>query len=79
MDKFEGLRTGTLVKRSRHWHETRSGSYKDQLGIVVGMEYYHQDDDPKKGLVTWPIVHWEGAVMGSLSHPDNVDYYRRKR
>jgi hypothetical protein len=45
------------------------GDVKGQLGIVVGREVYPEGD----GLITYPVIHWEGQVSSSSTHPDNAD------
>lgn len=68
--------------RSSHWKKEHARTQGDdlQLGIVTRVHYYTLDgeapqtDEP---WVEWPAVHWEGATMTSLCHPDNVRPARR--
>jgi hypothetical protein len=69
LDKFQGVRTGTLVRRSKHWYEQHPGDKKGQLGIVIGRDVYQEGDR----LVTYPIIHWEEQASSSGTHPANVE------
>ena len=65
-----------LVKHSPHWNkEINYGPDKNKIGMIVGHNFY---EDPAKKVICWPIVHWEGAVMGHACHPVNIIPYRKK-
>jgi hypothetical protein len=74
-DKFARVRTGTLVRRSEHWHREHPGYPRGQVGVVVGSEVYDREETlgEGRGLVTFPVVHWEGEVSSSVTHPDNAE------
>jgi len=67
-DKFAGVKTGTLVRRSKHWHRVHPGDVKGQLGIVVDHNVYQEGGR----LITYPVIHWEGQPSSSGTHPDNA-------
>lgn len=69
LDKFSGVRTGTLVRRSKHWYRVHPGDAKGQLGIVIGRNVYEEGGR----LVTYPVIHWEEQASASGTHPDNVE------
>jgi hypothetical protein len=69
VDKFAGVQTGTLVRRSKHWYRVHPGDVKGQLGIVVGRNVYEEGGR----LITYPVIHWEGQVSSSGTHPDNAE------
>ena len=76
---FRNIKTGTLVKRSTHWFKEHGGrkvgSYESrQIGVITGHKFF---EDKVAGVVCYPIVHWEGAVMDSMTHPANVALYRQ--
>lgn len=77
-DKFAGVERGTLVRRSRHWYRVHPGDVRGQVGIVVGRDIYEKTDGRP---VTYPVIHWEGQMSPSGTHPDNADIavsaYRR--
>lgn len=68
-DKFARVNVGTLVRRSSHWYREHGTWGKGQLGILTDKKVYQEDGH----LVTWPLIHWEGDVMPSLTHPDNAE------
>jgi hypothetical protein len=75
-DKFSEVRAGTLVRRSAHWHREHPNWPRGQLGIVVGSQFYDREEvSPGKGrgIITFPVIHWEGEVSPSGTHPDNAD------
>lgn len=67
---FRTVKTGTLVRRSQHYFKSRSTPMahpdRKQVGIVTGHKYF---DDPVAGCICFPIIHWEGGVMDSMTHP----------
>ena len=69
VDNFAGVKTGTLVRRSKHWYAVHSGDVKGQLGIVVDRSVYQEGGR----LITYPVIHWEDQVSASATHPDNVE------
>lgn len=71
-DKFEHVRIGTRVRRSRHWYKQHTSWPRGQLGIVVDRNIYKAEDG-SDALMTWPVVHWEGEHGPSGVHPLNVD------
>ena len=75
---FSRVRTGTVVRRSRHWLKARNVRVghpdRTQIGIIVGHDVL---SDPKCGVVSWPITHWEGGVMANCVHPVNVALHRK--
>lgn len=74
MDKFQGIERGTLVKRSEHWYQVHPRWPRGQLGIVVDRFL----DDQGDHFLTFPIVQWEGEVMSSTVHPDNMEIAESK-
>ena len=74
---FEDASVGMLVKRSAHCIKEKclKGKQKHQIGIIVGVEFYL---DTKAGIITWPVIHWEGQVISSLTHPANAIAYRKR-
>jgi hypothetical protein len=69
LDKFAQVRSGTLVRRSRHWYRIHTSDVKGQLGIVVDRDVHEEGGR----LVTYPVIHWEGQHGPSGTHPDNVE------
>lgn len=69
LDKFQGVLTGTLVRRSKHWYQVHPGDVKGQLGIVIGRNVYEENGR----LVTYPVIQWEGQASSSGTHPDNAE------
>jgi hypothetical protein len=63
---------GQLVRRSKHWQEQSFLKGTRQLGIVTDVTFYPHEKD-KRRVVEWPVVHWVGGHMGSITHPMNVD------
>jgi len=74
---FKGTSTGMLVTRSEHWNRERcvKPGTEPQLGMIVGHEFFV---DKVCGVVCFPIIHWEGQVGGSMTHPANAVPYREK-
>lgn len=74
---FSKTQVGTLVKRSDHWNKERciKPRTKLQIGIIVGFEFFQEG---YRRIVTWPVIHWEGAACQSLTHPANVALYRKQ-
>jgi hypothetical protein len=74
VDKFAGVQPGTLVRRSKHWYSQHPSWAPHQLGIVIDRNVYARDEsDPRQGLITFPVIHWEGETSSSGTHPDNVE------
>jgi hypothetical protein len=69
LDKFDGVKIGTLVRRSKHWHKVHPSDVKGQLGIVVDRNVYQEGGR----LVTYPVIHWEEQHGSSSTHPDNAE------
>jgi len=67
---FRTLRSGTLVRRSAHYFKSRSHGKdhpdRKQLGIVTGAKFF---EDEIAGVICYPIIHWEGSVSDSMTHP----------
>lgn len=67
---FRTVKTGSLVRRSPHYFKSRatpkSHSDRTQLGIVTELRFF---PDPVSGVICFPIIHWEGGVMSSMTHP----------
>lgn len=75
---FTNCDFGLLVTRSKHFLETRyiKPNSKKQYGIIVGKKFYADS----RGLpICWPLVHWEGEVNDSLTHPSLVVAVRKKQ
>lgn len=74
-DRFAEVRNGTLVRRSDHWHREHPSYPRGQVGVVVSSEVYDREETlgEGRGLVTFPVVHWEGEVSSSATHPDNAE------
>jgi hypothetical protein len=73
---FRGDTWGVLVKHSPHWHkEINYRPHKHRLGMITGHKFF-QDSTGK--TICWPVVHWEGDVMGHLCHPVLIVPYRKK-
>lgn len=66
---------GIIVARSEHWIKEKCGHNADQIGIVVDLQVYN---DSVAGVVIFPVVHWEGAVFSSITHPANLVPYREQ-
>lgn len=75
---FRSLRTGSLVKRSPHYFRSRGTPKghpdRKQVGIVTGLKFF---PDPVAGTICFPIIHWEGGVMDSMTHPSLAVPVRR--
>jgi hypothetical protein len=86
-DKFAQVRNGTLVRRSAHWYHEHPNWPRGQLGIVVDSDVYDRVEvtpNGRRGIITFPLIHWEGEVSSSGTHPDNADiadsaYARRRK
>jgi hypothetical protein len=65
-----------LVERSKHWNETRyvKKNKKKEIGIMVDRKFFLDD---AKRVICWPVIHWEGQVVSSMSHPVLVAPYRK--
>ena len=64
---------GLMVKRSDFWKTERCQNKNGQLGIIVDKKFYQ---DEKGSVICWPVIHWEGEVSDSTTHPVNVKPYR---
>jgi hypothetical protein len=72
------MRTGTVVRRSPHYFKSR-GTPKDhpdrtQVGIVTDHKFF---PDPVSGVICFPVIHWEGGVMDTMTHPSLAVPFRR--
>ena len=80
--EFRNCKSGLLVTRSAHYYETRSTpkpkKRRDrQKGIIVDKNFFQ---DSKGRIICWPVVWWEGGVMGSMTHPTLVTpFYKKDR
>ena len=75
---FSVLKTGALVRRSPYYFKSR-GTPKNhpdrtQLGIVMALRFF---PDPVSGVICFPIIHWEGGGMDSMTHPSLAVPFRR--
>ena len=73
VDKFAGVQNGTLVRRSKHWYRQHPTWAPHQLGIVINRNVYSREPGEGEGLITFPVIHWEGEVSSSGTHPDNAE------
>ncbi len=69
---------GCVVTRSDWWYKDRAHKIlplKDrQLGVVTGVEFFQIK--PNFPVECWPVIHWEGTVTDSLTHPCNAVPFR---
>jgi hypothetical protein len=72
MTDWNKVRTGALVTRSPHWLKERGGDNEGQLGIVTDHKFFMGEEPGEVGVQCWPYIHWENAVMPSLTHPMNA-------
>lgn len=68
-DKFQGVQPGTLVCRSPHWYREHPTWPRGQLGIVLDRNVYEENG----AFITYPVIHWEGEVSSSGTHPMNAE------
>ena len=74
---FRQIATGTVVTRSSHWNREHCvKSRKREIGILTEVKFFQ---DKVSGVVAYPVIHWEGAAMSSMTHPMNVALYRKPR
>jgi hypothetical protein len=74
---FTKCEFGMLVKFSPH-HKKQCGDHHNPkiIGLIVGKQFY--EDRTLKTAVCYPIVHWEGEVMGHVCHPIHLIPYRKQ-
>lgn len=70
---FTNLRTGTIVRRSPHWKRERCAKHTKQIGMIVEKSFYA---DASGKVICWPVIHWEGEILSSLTHPANAVPFR---
>jgi hypothetical protein len=73
---FSKAPSGMVVVRSEHWNRTRyvkRGSRK-QMGVITNHKFYQ---DSRGIPICWPVVHWEGNVSDSITHPVLVAPFRK--
>lgn len=73
---FRNVKIGTLVTRSAHWNREHGiNSRKKEIGIITDLKFF---TDKVAGVVCYPVIHWEGGIMASMTHPVNVNFYRKQ-
>ncbi len=73
---FRNAGFGLLVTRSPHYLKDRcvKPNARREIGLMVERRHY---ETVIGGVQTWPVIHWEGAVMSSICHPMLVVPLRR--
>ncbi len=72
---FRNADFGLLVTRSPHYLKDRCVKRKRrEIGLMVERRHY---ETVIGSVQTWPVIHWEGAVMSSICHPALVVPLRR--
>jgi hypothetical protein len=80
---FAGCKAGAVVKRSPYFNRKYGRKGKDTpLGIVTELEFFPAERgvDPKfygKGLIAFPVIHWEGQPAPQITHPSCAVLYRK--
>ncbi len=74
---FRHVPQGTVVVRSEHYKKNHwikpFWRRRKQLGIIEEIKFFDEDGR----IASWPVVHWEGELFGTLCHPALVDLYRK--
>ena len=78
---FSDVRPGTLVQRSEHYFVSRCITDPNhpehrQLGVVVDVARFEEGEGRR---ACYPVVHWEGCVRSSMTHPVLVRLYREEQ
>lgn len=70
---FRTAPAGLLVKRSAHCLDQQAGANPEQLGMIVGLDFF---EDATGKAICWPEIHWEGQAISRTTHPANVTPFR---
>lgn len=73
---FTKVKTGTLVTESAHSIKEKCIKPENiRMGILT--ELYFEDLGNQLFNV-WPVIWWEGGMLASITHPQNVELVKNK-